>query len=1452
MLLLFSIPYVSSGENLLENSDFETLTPDGVPAGWKIVPYKKEIPAAWEISKEAQSGKNAVLFKSIGQLEQYVTVPGTGQYKMSVMIKKNISTPLIMGACFLNHSGWINGVSQKNGIGAGKPFMTWTEVSHIFEVPPGNMKIRIFINGNENVIFDKLTLEKVTIPTDGDLVLSDKLSALETDWEIVSGSWKCMDGALKGMGPNAFIRCRKPVGKNIRAEYTCWSERPCDLSAVAGYKVLPDGNKSLNGYLFGFGSRDNTMNAILRMTAPKKSTVIETTMLGRTLMEGFNTGIEAGKKHKIIIENRDGVLSINRDGKIELVAEDMFPNDVDGEYFGFYVYSEGFFSDLKIFKLPENKNKDAENEVPVQEQIYCGFDNYELPAESSGISVVNFPNWGYKENNTSFKMMDDNALSLNPAPAGKSFVNISLPKTKTGIVEFDILIEKPGNETKIILQGIDNKILASISIDQGGKLFSDGKKGIKELLKYIEYRRRDNYRDEFKLIPNMWYTLRLKYDSEAAGLNAALINLYTEDRTRHMRSSVDQGDYLSLDNFITFKTTLPAAKLSISSTGPGRVLLDNVTALGPVGTRSVNGKFILLSTRALLDLKYEQRRDPMNLKFQSLRNFAPWPLPGFFYLYADNRGKRSFQDAGKEYDAILVRQSFLREKIDHIERLAAYRKDKGQNTESILFNISSLQNMLMNAELKNEEALVALGNSFRNELSDDLLEKKYKPAFTRWKSSIDSLEQNIEEIIRMLAREENNASPAPIPMSFSNGKYQYDFNRKLWIRDGKIEHYFHTWNSFRKWRENLLGFPAHWINLETFIFGTRIEEGEFLDKNAIKRNIEFANANIKEQGDSQDCFFWMHNGTHFCLQPVPDWYDRKYAKNDNDFYFCRQDGKAFAKIAGHRAGMMKNASANFWNPRVKMLQNLRNNEIGKTVRDNPVFGTPTLILMGGEAFNMLDENQETGHNPSAVAAFRAVLMNKYKTIDELNRKWECRYQDFNAIMPPPGRTIPSPLQYEFQKFRQIEYFTEFINHGTNALEQGYGKKLPAGLDIQYTFGAAYFDMAEFFDRVPVVLFHTYKMWDRKIYPRWLNCLSEASGTPWGAHEWVSGQGSKTMYDMEWLRKHSMREISHQIMWRNAAPNKFGNDRSFPCNWQYSLPEADHRLNSIVLNYHSTFWPVMKDRSLRFGMPALTAPLLPPDIALLEITSSWLNEAPTHALRPLMQSISTDLEMKNLNYGFLYEKYLLDGRQKTDGIQTIIIPNGICAPAALDAILEKFVKNGGTVIAFAPPCIFDEYGKPRTGFMAKAFPDAAWTHTNFAVWNAGKNVKANNDMFYQTSWGKGNIVIFRSVIDWKKTQADFHDIIKKYTRETIGSTQSDFVYCLREGNGKKYLYVLNYSAEKRQSGEIYLAGNYNAIDVGMQFPVKLKNFGNKEESRFRLNLAPAEMTLLELTRDKTMK
>ena len=231
----------------------------------------------------------------------------------------------------------------------------------------------------------------------------------------------------------------------------------------------------------------------------------------------------------------------------------------------------------------------------------------------------------------------------------------------------------------------------------------------------------------------------------------------------------------------------------------------------------------------------------------------------------------------------------------------------------------------------------------------------------------------------------------------------------------------------------------------------------------------------------------------------------------------------------------------------------------------------------------------------------------------------------------------------------------------------------------------------------------------------------------------------------------------------------------------------------------------------------------------------------------MQSVSIELEKRNVNYGFLYDRYLLDGRQKTDGVQTIVIPNGICASEAVDDLLEKFVEDGGSVIAFAPTGVFNEFGQPKSGFMAKVFPEANWTHKKFNAWDAGEKIKADNSLFYQASYGKGKVVVFRSVLDWEKMREEFNRLAMSLTRETIGTTQLDFAYCLREGAGKKYLYVLNYSAEKTQSGEMFMDGNYNATDIGMQFPVNLKNFGGGGQSRFKLKLAPAEMTLLELTK-----
>lgn len=1424
-VLLSGLSLLAGGaENLIRNGSFEEKDINNAPAAWTI-------PKNARLAPDAAEGKSSLEFN--GAASQWGMKIPPGQYQIRFQLKKDNQNWLgIRLFCRSKDGKEINNKELSRYFGQGKAFPEWTTVEYAVNVPEGTGSFGlIFSTHGGLMLLDDVSIRKaeMNVP-DGELVLEDSFNRKDfgKDWIAESGSWKIENGGAvcTGVGTESILKFARPLGKNLRLEYTCSSSSPQDLSATLGDDP---GRKGLDGYVFGFGASYNSYNYIAS-THPFN-------ILERTIQEGFNTGVVPSQKHRIVVEKREGKLRLIRDGKLELATEDMFSDAVRGESFALFTYGNARFEDIKVYRLPESKSVALSPEYKVEKvSLYDFSRNSDNPAgKPSKIIVV--PTWDYA------RSADREQIMVNDPCLETSDAVFPLPGTDSAIVEFDLFSEG-GKEIRAGLADPDGKSAVDFVIAPDGRFFAEGEDGRTELTSKIEYRRRLLY-DTLALTPDKWHTFRLKYDLRNHRIdNIALLDYYTENQGGYSAAQeIKQGDYISLGGKIPMKKNAgnPVSLRFHSENGP--FLLDNVLLFGPAGFKSVNGKNILLSGRKLLNLKYPPRRDPMLLKTQSMRHLDNRNLyvTPTINRYRFGEGKPSFQKWASSYNKTLMENAFLRERLDLIDRRDFYL--------SAPSSTAGLRKEFSDVEQLQEKALQTFADAFWHNADETLLKNTAEPALNSFRQASDSLREKIDRI-------EGKGAAIPANPIYFNWNLRYDPALKKWTRDGTPEAFISSVSQLRGTgpyeatefvldKMRALGIQPCSVTVGGVTNGAP-KEGELFNVAEFQSGVEKSKVLVNRHKLHPYCLAWMQHGTGQLRVPVPKWWlDRN--QSDSDIFFSFPDGKPGDKATPIYRGWPQYPflALNFWNPKVQDYFTKRFFEYGRmTGEHKDLFGN-TLFYLGGEASSTLPNGLVLGYSPSTVKKFRAVLKEKYGSIEELNRKWETRYSSFDAIVPPPPGAEPSPLRYEFNTFVHREYFNLYIRMAKENLEKGYGGKLAIGHDMQDTFSA--FDMPAYFDNVSIALFHSYQIWDRKIYPKYLESLAEATGTPWGAIEWGYTQGCKTMFDLEEIRRHGLRELSHQLMFGCVAPNFFADSLcGGTSDWQYGFSMTDHRTGFLPFNYFASYWRVAKDRGVRFGEIALTSKTVRPDVAVLEVDSARRNALPDRSVYAMCKEFSGEMEAQSLHYGFLFEKLVADGRQKLDGIPVIFVPNGIVMTETLDRKLEAYVRGGGVLIAFAPPGVFNEFGKPKNdGLLSKAFPGVKWTHENFQQWSAD----GKKEDCFSASLGKGFLYVFPAPTQFENNKKRFLALLKKHIDPVIVTTQNDFQYSFRERNGVKYLYVLNYSIEGNREGEFSLKGHWSVKDISLPDQQKVKSEFRNGRTIFHLRLTPSELALLEISEQK---
>lgn len=295
------------------------------------------------------------------------------------------------------------------------------------------------------------------------------------------------------------------------------------------------------------------------------------------------------------------------------------------------------------------------------------------------------------------------------------------------------------------------------------------------------------------------------------------------------------------------------------------------------------------------------------------------------------------------------------------------------------------------------------------------------------------------------------------------------------------------------------------------------------------------------------------------------------------------------------------------------------------------------------------------------------------------------------------------------------------------------------------------------------------------------------------------------------------------------------------------------LGDSVLRYSTSFIPIARIRSRRFGKIALTCPTVTPKVAVMEPTTSFLNGL---GVRAVMWRIAKMLDRQHWNYGFVYENALLEGKQSLDGIETLILPRGLCLKPKVSAILRTWIKRGGTLIALMPPGIYNQYGLPDKTLFNTIMGDVVFKLNNDLSQmipsridedkTAIEKTEKKGCLLLKTEYGKGTFCVYTK--SDPLPEEHLLKLVKDNTKRDVFTESGVFRVVLRESEQYLYLFVVNPDLYEQQEDVIVLAGSHpGAVDLGCDaaFPVK-STIGN-DTTRFKLRLHPGEGTVIRVNR-----
>ena len=1258
------------------------------------------------------------------------------------------------------------------------------------------------------------------LPKGAELVFEDSFQRAELgkDWQVEKGSWelkgKANDRSVFGAGDGGTLVCTRPIGADMRIEYTAWSPHPGDRSLWLGFAKAPtgDGYQWRNGYLFQYGSYYSTRNAVQRRGA----------MLAGPLDAPMPV---ANKKSRVVVHKQGVALEMFIDGQKVFDIRDRNAGGnrrIEGRHFGFYIWGDGVhFSDVKAYRLPVSEAAEPHplvNRLVDFEKDQAGkAPAAVVPAQSGGCTatVVDEPTFVYRPKQGEV-LVRDLCVRLHDTAAGEEAhagCHFTFDPILSGQIEVELLARSyEGRPLEVTLLGKGLAPLASVYIDAKGEFWAGAPKGGPRRLKNtIEYIHRGGESARLWLQPQRWFTVRLGFDARRGTFGVALVNFFTGFYIDGM-SWVTLGEGLPLN-----AAGQPATGLRVRTLDRAEFLVDNIIVYGPCA-ETVNGKHLDLPLRTSLGLGFPLRKDPFTLGVFSHRNMPK----GRGWNKTPRKRRRptpAFVAAGARYSKLLVRQAAVAESAQEVERILSHLGDPTKEGTTQVRRARGVVAKARKSLDRLEEAYRAFGSAYVDGMDAKQLKASFEPLATTLGGELSALANELQGVVAGLATLRSRVPAAADGVSLPDRS-----KHELTWRDGR----------FRRNNVPDCYFPYH---------------GQPIGKLAPLLGIDL------------DRYVVAMAGFHAAWARVPaDWLQKHGP--ESDVWCTGRFGKPRPKPYHKGYGGNVYSGLNFWNDEVLGMMFDMGRSRAEALRK--AYGNRIKECTIAAEGNTQATSGETGFNPSAVKAFRDWLRDRYGTIKRLNAAWGAAHASFDQIdQGAYKKDKPNGLLYDFQRFRQDGYWRwlgQFMKGFRTALPD-----VPIANDFNTPIGgmsATYgYDLTRMFEVYDIVGCHSYDIARRWPTYRLMDSLRKAYDKPIGNAEWGLGSRMPRMFDENAYLVHGLTDLFNAVAWGHSLWHVWYGPHP---GWSEGFEFIEHRFDGVTLRYSSGCFPVAMARCRRIGRVAQEVPTVDPPIAILESTASFYNDL---GVRSGMLSVAKAFEKERFPHDFLFERLLLDGRQSLAGKKLVVVPVGLCMPDRLQERLVAWVRGGGALVAIGPVGVFDEYGKPAGRVLQAAFPGAQWqphehrmsrwTVTGHPVGSViGRYGKGGQIL--KARLGKGYVYMFTANVQPHSSTGftigdearSFVDILAPYMTRYVWSGTGAYHLVLRRrpGPGQPlWIYVVNPDFDNAVADEIAVQEEFRAIDdVALPVPFPVPFRVENGSTRIRLNLHPGEGALLRLT------
>jgi hypothetical protein len=1048
----------------------------------------------------------------------------------------------------------------------------------------------------------------------------------------------------------------------------------------------------------------------------------------------------------------------------------------------------------------------------------------------------------YKNSDPLPRWVDDHCLELSLPNSGKPpCLEGYFAGLENGLLEFEVFT---GSEEGITDTGFELTLLdmskrptALLATDAQRRFYAQGSAGPILLEPEVTYTG-INPKPRLRFARGRWFRVRIHFDALHGRLSAALVNMYVPERS--------YNPYPATGHWFVFGKDIPFARkaeggriagLSLALAGRGHLRVDNFYLIAPTNGLTVGGKDLRKPARELLGTTEHPRHDPQGQFLYSLRETLG-SQGQYRELGELLSGKHpAALKAALAYNELLVELAFRQAEARALLRARYALRTAGKEPAGAAGEVQQALATLTEAERDLASLYRAYLEAYLDGLNAGRMIREVTPA-------ADRLRESLNTVAACLARARDKLGLKLLP---DRGRPQVRIDKgRCRTESGPAFYFPQTGWLYWPEQERLLRLDGC-----ATIYGNNFFQaptGHFIDGATFEAYVSrFAQRTPEARFLITDVV-----GLHSCYTLMPDWWLARHA-DDEDVFFCDASGRVPLK-GDRRWESDGRAQLNFWNERVQLTMKAMAAERARH------FATkwPGRVM----AWEVLQEAHsgagfaQTGYNVSARRAFRERLRKNYGTIEALNQRWNTRYVNFDDIQPPsqPSR-LPSPLNYEFQRFRQ-EAYRDWI--------AGYLATVKAELPdvptvnrivdiIPYPTDHAWsFDFTVLYPVFDYFEFHTSMGERARLSDRMLTSLRRVFGRESAVMEWGLGSSGE-LFDERGARLATEAEF-----FRLAAGGRSLFNVWYGINpgWGDCANWTDPRWSHTTLRYSAASIPVSITRLRQYERWLLDYPQVQPRLHILESNSSFLNAAPLHGPRSRLVLLAKTLESGGYDYGFLWEDLLLAGSQNLKCAELLLLPCATCLAEPLQERLREWIGAGGQVVALAPPGIYDPWGRPSGRLLSAVFPGVDWFSSQPGRWEprgaalpARQSTHPTLGDLYRGRLGKGELLVFARVDSNTRPEAEpaLLDLIKNLMpRQLFYAAKNRFELTLRNDDKQRryILTALNGDVHNHREDEIRLGLPIRRavdVEVGLELPVRREG----SESVLPLTLAPGEGIVIEL-------